>query len=152
MLVALLITFLVVVLVLYLINMLPLDPQAVMIAREGDCYSDRHRCLTKIYLAALVPKPLRYQRDREHETQRLRGRKAVAQRLRRLRQEPLCRDCSDRGLVTAATTPDHIIPLSRGGSDDDSNIRCLCDSCHQVRTAQQFGFAKAPVGDDGWPT
>lgn len=84
--------------------------------------------------------------------ERLRGRKAVAQRKRRLRAEPLCRDCREKGQVRAATVPDHITPLSQGGTDDDDNIRCLCDECHRKRTAEQFGQRyKQPIGADGWP-
>jgi 5-methylcytosine-specific restriction protein A len=85
-------------------------------------------------------------------TERLRGHAAVRQRRRRLRAEPLCRDCKEKGLITAATVPDHIVPLARGGTDNDSNIRCLCDSCHKLRTAEQFGFKqKQAAGPDGWP-
>jgi 5-methylcytosine-specific restriction protein A len=43
--------------------------------------------------------------------------------------------------------PDHIVPLARGGSDDDSNIRCLCEPCHKIRTAEQFGH-QATFGTD----
>ncbi len=84
--------------------------------------------------------------------ERLRGRQAVAQRLHRLRAEPLCRDCAAKGAVREATVPDHIVPLTKGGSDDDSNIRCLCPDCHAKRTAEQFGQRRTvPVGPDGWP-
>lgn len=86
-------------------------------------------------------------------TPRLRGRAAVAQRIRRLQQEPLCRDCKAICRVTAATVPDHIIPLALGGPDTDDNIRCLCEEHHLARTAEQFGH-KAPrkiIGADGWP-
>ena len=84
--------------------------------------------------------------------ERLRGRRAVAQRLRRLRAEPLCRDCAAKGVVREATVPDHIVPLACGGSDEDSNIRCLCAECHIRRTAEQFGLRrKVAVGSDGWP-
>jgi 5-methylcytosine-specific restriction enzyme A len=85
-------------------------------------------------------------------TERLRGRAGIAQRLRRLRKEPLCRDCKSAGLIRAATVPDHIVPLSQGGLDIDENIRCLCEPCHRLRTAEQFGRKiKRPTGVDGWP-
>ena len=83
---------------------------------------------------------------------RLRGRAAVAQRRRRLLAEPLCRDCAANGIVRAASVPDHIVPLTKGGSDDDSNIRCLCTDCHGTRTAEQFGHRRTiATGPDGWP-
>ncbi|MCZ8323073.1 MAG: HNH endonuclease signature motif containing protein [Novosphingobium sp.] len=83
---------------------------------------------------------------------RKRGRRAVVQRLRRLKAEPLCRDCAAKGFVREATVPDHIVPLSRGGSDNDSNIRCLCADCHRTRTAEQFGSRRTVGTDpDGWP-
>ncbi len=84
--------------------------------------------------------------------ERLRGRRAVTQRLRRLQAEPLCRDCASRGIVRASTVPDHIVPLTKGGSDDDSNIRCLCADCHAMRTAEQFGQRRTVTVDTGgWP-
>jgi 5-methylcytosine-specific restriction protein A len=83
---------------------------------------------------------------------RKRGRAGVAQRLRRLAAEPLCRDCATKGRVTAATVPDHIKPLAQGGTDTDDNIRCLCAECHRDRTAEQFGHRKVvAIGADGWP-
>ena len=55
-------------------------------------------------------------------------------------------------MVRAATVPDHIVPLTQGGADEDSNIRCLCTDCHQARTAEQFGFRRRVAVDfDGWP-
>jgi 5-methylcytosine-specific restriction protein A len=86
-------------------------------------------------------------------TPRVRGRRGVAQRLRRLANEPLCRDCADKGLVAASTVPDHIVPLAKGGKDEDENIRCLCEPCHHRRTAEQFGLRrKVTIGVDGWPS
>src|SRR3546814_14614552 len=83
---------------------------------------------------------------------RLRGRRGVEQRRRRLQAEPLCRDCKAKGVITAATAPDHIVPLALGGSDDDSNVRCLCPECHLERTREQFGHrARSTIGEDGWP-
>ncbi len=54
-------------------------------------------------------------------TPRLTGRRAVAQRLRRLRAEPLCRDCAPQGIVTAVEVVDHIVPLALGDDDSDAN-------------------------------
>ncbi len=85
--------------------------------------------------------------------ERKRGRAGVEQRKRRLYAEPLCRDCKAQGRTTASYTPDHIIPLSKGGTDEDSNIRCLCHECHDLRTREQFQ-QRAPrqaIGEDGYP-
>jgi 5-methylcytosine-specific restriction protein A len=60
--------------------------------------------------------------------------------------------CRAKGRVTLATVPDHIDPLSQGGTDTDSNIRCLCADCHRDATAEQFGYRKKPrIALDGWP-
>lgn len=73
---------------------------------------------------------------------RLRGRAGVEQRKRRLAAEPICRLCFECGIIEPSTVPDHIKPLAQGGTDDDSNIRCLCDQCHKAVTAEQFGHGR----------
>jgi hypothetical protein len=69
--------------------------------------------------------------------------------LKRLKIEPFCRMCAEDGVQTPATQVDHL-----DGSDygDDSrqgaswlNIdmtRSICESHHQVRTAQQSAAAR----------
>lgn len=85
-------------------------------------------------------------------TERLRGRKAVRQRERRLRAEPLCRHCKAQGVTRAAEVIDHIIPLAHGGTDDDANTQPLCRSCHEEKTRADMGYREKPViGIDGWP-
>ncbi|RYG79405.1 MAG: HNH endonuclease [Alphaproteobacteria bacterium] len=85
-------------------------------------------------------------------TERLRGRRAVAQRKRRLQVEPLCRDCKAQGFVKVADVIDHIVPLAQGGTDDDANTRPLCHEHHKARTAEQFGHrVRQEIGADGWP-
>lgn len=81
---------------------------------------------------------------------RLRGRLGVQQRKRRLQAEPLCRGCKARGLIVPATTPDHIIPLALGGSDDDSNIQCLCAQCHDLKSAYENASGEAATFHPDW--
>jgi 5-methylcytosine-specific restriction protein A len=84
--------------------------------------------------------------------ERLRGRAAVAQRKRRLGAEPLCRRCKAKGIVRASVVPDHIVALVNGGTDDDSNVQCLCKPCHDAKTAEDMGYRlKVQIGADGWP-
>jgi 5-methylcytosine-specific restriction endonuclease McrA len=33
-----------------------------------------------------------------------------------------------------AIVPDHVIPLSAGGTDDESNLQALCKPCHDRKT------------------
>src|SRR5690606_6721021 len=47
-----------------------------------------------------------------------------------LREEPFCRQCG-----RPATTVDHIIPKSQGGTDDRSNLQALCDTCRRRKDA-----------------
>jgi 5-methylcytosine-specific restriction endonuclease McrA len=61
-------------------------------------------------------------------------RKGRAVRIAQLRREPRCEACLSLGVITAATTVDHIIMLQDGGSPfDPANLRSLCDSHHKVR-------------------
>lgn len=86
--------------------------------------------------------------------ERLRGRRGVEQRKRRLaRTHGLCEWCMAKGVTALATQVDHIVPLSQGGADEDSNTRNLCDRHHRDATAQQFGHGlKVNIGRWGWPT
>lgn len=60
--------------------------------------------------------------------------------------------CKAKGIIAAATVPDHIKALSNGGTDDDSNIQCLCGPCHDQKTAEDLGRRVRPaIGLDGWP-
>lgn len=47
---------------------------------------------------------------------------------------PLCALCG-----AAATEVDHIVPLRRGGADDESNWQALCHTCHSRKTARENG-------------
>ena len=52
-----------------------------------------------------------------------------------LTQEPLCRLCKARGVLTPGVLVDHVIPLSAGGKRlSRDNVQTLCRSCHRVKT------------------
>jgi hypothetical protein len=81
---------------------------------------------------------------------RVRGRKGVALRQRRLAKEPLCRHCAAKGIIRPAESPDHIIPLSLGGSDTEDNIQCLCKDCHELKTASEDTAHEAAANHPMW--
>src|SRR5712692_5861146 len=66
-------------------------------------------------------------------------------RARRLREEPLCRECLKAGRTTAANEVDHIIPRARGGTDADDNLQSLCKPCHSTKTIRENLNARARV-------
>lgn len=83
---------------------------------------------------------------------RLSGRKAVERRIRWLRANPLCVACAPR--VTAAEEVDHVIPLSRGGRDDESNFQSLCVAHHKAKSLAERGYTARPkrtIDANGWP-
>lgn len=72
-------------------------------------------------------------------------------RFAHLKKEPLCRHCKQEGKITPATEVDHIIPLSQGGADDESNFQSLCKPHHSRKTKnenrlRQIGSPLNPQG------
>lgn len=84
---------------------------------------------------------------------RIRGRALQAARARILRRDNyLCAHCLLAGRVIEAVQVDHIIPLFRGGPDDDDNKQSLCHACHADKTARDMGKRLKPrIGLDGVP-
>lgn len=52
-------------------------------------------------------------------------------RTRYAKEHPLCERCLEEGRVTPMAEVHHIVPISRGGTHERSNLRSLCRSCHQ---------------------
>lgn len=75
-----------------------------------------------------------------------------AQRIReRIRERDgyCCKSC---GRAELKGQIDHVIPLDKGGTEDDSNLQLLCHSCHVDKTNQDNGFkVRRRVGVDGIP-
>lgn len=88
------------------------------------------------------------------EVVRITGRKLQERRERWMLIEPLCRRCKLKGRVRIFTQLDHIVPLFKGGADEEFNLQPLCDECHAEKTAEDLGHAQRPavrIGLDGFP-
>lgn len=61
-----------------------------------------------------------------------------------------CKRLTDKGAC------DHIVPVSKGGTDEMSNLQWLCNPCHDDKTERESAEAqgrkvKVRIGVDGWP-
>lgn len=50
-----------------------------------------------------------------------------------LREEPTCGYCGR----APSTTVDHVVPKTRGGTDDRENLRGACKRCHDTKSARE---------------
>jgi 5-methylcytosine-specific restriction endonuclease McrA len=67
-------------------------------------------------------------------------------------ESPLCTHCQAKGIVRLGEELDHIMPLSKGGCNDPTNLQMLCKECHYIKTLDDMGFKPKPkIGLDGWP-
>lgn len=70
------------------------------------------------------------------------------------RDQLTCRTCKR---LAPYGNCDHIVPASKNGTDDMSNLQWLCIPCHDAKSLGEAGFARTerrivPIGVDGWPT
>lgn len=85
-------------------------------------------------------------------TPRDKSERAKRRRLRWLRANPLCAHCLRAGITTAAREVDHVVPLAKGGADNETNLQSLCIACHVQKSRADRGLAPRPkIGPDGWP-
>lgn len=58
------------------------------------------------------------------------------------RDKGLCQPCKEQQRVRRGTAVDHIVNKDRGGTDDPSNLRCICGPCHAAKTAREAVLAR----------
>ena len=78
-----------------------------------------------------------YQRDPE-------SKKRYSTKWRKIRNafvknHPICELCERKNILIPTEEVHHVIPLSKGGSNDDENLVALCKSCHSRITATEGG-------------
>lgn len=89
---------------------------------------------------------------RDDSKGRVRGWQLQKLRRKLLSKQPLCVHCHAAGRVALAKELDHIVPLFKGGTNDESNLQGLCVECHRKKTAADLGVTYHPeIGFDGWP-
>ncbi len=73
-------------------------------------------------------------------------------RAQKMRENPLCIYCQKKGVTRIGKELDHIVPVSLGGSNEESNLQLLCFDCHAAKTILDLGQKPKPkIGLDGWP-
>ena len=73
---------------------------------------------------------------------RLRGRANQQRRQRVFARDPLCVPCAAKGYVSVATIADHVVPLTQGGADNESNLQGVCSRCHKAKTQGEAARAR----------
>jgi 5-methylcytosine-specific restriction protein A len=79
-------------------------------------------------------------------TERIRGSARVKRNRRLSWNKPLCVMCEKEGRVSVVEEWDHIVPLSEGGADHETNLQGLCHRHHAEKTALEA----ARRGTGGW--
>lgn len=93
-------------------------------------YCERHR----------KQESARYNRyERDPATRKRYGRDWEKMRARYISAHPLCERCQAAGRLKQAEEVHHILPLSKGGTHEESNLMSLCTSCHSEITAREGG-------------
>lgn len=76
--------------------------------------------------------------ERPYNSSEKYGKHWRAIRSRYIKLHPLCEDCLEFGYTPIGKSEEvhHIKPLSKGGTNEYSNLRALCKSCHSRHTAE----------------
>lgn len=66
-----------------------------------------------------------------------------------LRDGGLCLTCLREGVTTAAYAVDHVIPKTKGGTDDETNLASICRPCHSTKSAAEAKRGRKRVAGPG---
>ena len=101
-------------------------PGCGLLADSGEYCTEHKKVETKRYN--------KYQRDPASNKRYGRSWKRIRDRY--IKAHPLCEECDRNGRIKAAEEVHHILPLSKGGGNETSNLMALCKSCHSKITAE----------------
>ncbi len=68
--------------------------------------------------------------SRRPETKKKYGRAWKRIRDSYVKTHPFCEKCFEQGIITPVAEVHHIVPVSKGGTHERSNLMSLCRSCH----------------------
>jgi 5-methylcytosine-specific restriction protein A len=73
------------------------------------------------------------------------GQDAAAKLRREIQREGWahCANCP-AVVLPSAVDVDHILPLSKGGTDTPGNVQVLCRPCHKAKTRDDMGYSAPP--------
>ena len=83
----------------------------------------------------------KYQRNQD--TKKMYKGKWQKIRARYVKEHPFCEKCFAEGKIVPVEEVHHKVPLSRGGTHDESNLISLCKSCH-TKIHYEMGDRRAP--------
>ncbi|MBM7561496.1 HNH endonuclease [Fusibacter tunisiensis] len=101
-------------------------PGCGLLADGGEYCTEHKKIVMKRYN--------QYQRDPKSNKRYGRAWKRIRDRY--IKAHPLCEECEKNGRIKAAEEVHHILPLSKGGGNETSNLMALCKSCHSKITAE----------------
>ena len=65
-------------------------------------------------------------------------------RTRYVKMHPFCEECLKSGVLVPVQEVHHILPLTEGGTNEESNLVSLCKSCHSRIHAGTGRFESEP--------
>ena len=72
---------------------------------------------------------------------------AYARRQKYADQDGRCNGC-DNDYLEKDLTLDHIDPVSKGGTNDLSNLQLLCHNCNSIKGNRSMGYLRDRLRDD----